>query len=217
MQQAIADTNLACTSHYHLSERDRDTFENERPKILAGIEKYGSVSLALKNDKTIGSTAAHILYLAKKHEQFAQDIEIAKTVFRDSIDATVIDRAINGTENPVFSKGQYVGDYKIKDNKLLVETAKAQCPEKYDRKAHAALTPQTQTNNTVNIVSFAGVDETKHGYARNIGVVKSVDNTGKVERITQQEKKMIDFYKDKEGAEIIVPTEEVIDVNTEEV
>lgn len=210
LQQAIQDTNLALSSYYRLSEDAQSIFEEERPKILAGVEKFGSVSLAVQNDRTIKSKVAHILYLAKKHEQFSQDIDMAKQVFKDSVDATVIDRAINGTENPVFNKGQYVGDYKIKDNKLLIEAAKAQCPEKYDRKTHAALTPQTQTNNTVNIVSFAGVDETKHGYAKNIGVVKSVDSTGKVERITQ-EKKMLDFYSEKEGAEIIIPAEEIVD------
>lgn len=208
LEIAIQDTNLAKTSYYFLSDAEIDLFQKQRPLILEGVEKHGSISLAIKNNAKITMRPSSIMYYAKKHQQFAQDLEIAKQVFKDNLDATLVDRAINGTMNPVFQKGEYIGEYAVKDNKLLVEVAKAKIPETYNPRAYAAANPQGPVGTTINIVSFDGVDETKHGYAKNIGVVQSVDDSGRVERITQA-KQLTDFYKNKPGAEIIEA--EVID------
>lgn len=218
LEQAMQDTNLARSSYYRLTEDEIHLFKEQRPLILDGIEKYGSVALAVKNNAKITMRPSSILYYSKKHEQFAKDIEMAQQVFKDSLDATMIDRALNGTTNPVFQKGEYIGDYAIKDNKLLVEVAKAKLPETYNPRAYAAAHPQSTGGTTINILSFDGVDETKHGYARNIGVVKSVDDSGRVERITQQREdsvKMLEFYKEKGTAEIIDVTPEP-DIKSEE-
>lgn len=202
LEIAIKETNLARNSYYRLTEKEMELFEVQRPKILAGIEKHGSIAAAIRNDATITLRASSIMHYAEKHDQFAQDIEIAKRVFKENLDAVLMDRALNGTTNPVFQKGEYIGDYAVKDNKLLVEVAKAKIPETYNPRAYAQANPQTHSGTTINILSFDGVDETKKGYARNIGVVKSVDDSGRVERITQA-KKLVDFYKNKEGAEVI--------------
>ena len=201
LEIAIKDTNLAKSSYYHLTDAEIELFEKQREKILQGIEKYGSISLACQKDKTITMRVSSIMHYAQKHNQFRQDIEIAKQVFKDNLDAEIMDRALNGTVNPVFQKGEYIGDYAVKDNKLLVEVAKAKLPKEYNPRAYAAAHPQGPSGTTINIVSFDGVDETKIGYAKNIGVVKSVDDTGRVERITQA-KKMLDFYEKKPGAKI---------------
>ena len=202
LEIAIKDTNLALNSYYRLSDEEIALFEKQRPLILEGIEKYGSISLAVKNNAKITMRVSTIMYYANKHRQFKEDMEIAKKVFKDNLDAEILDRALNGTVNPVFQKGEHIGDFAVKDNKLLVEVAKAKLPEIYNPRVYAAANPQSAGGTTINILSFDGVDETKRGYARNIGVVKSVDDTGRVERITQS-KKMIDFYKDKPGVEII--------------
>ena len=201
LEVAIKDTNLAKSSYYHLTEAEMQLFEEDREKILRGIEQYGSISLACQKDRTIKTRVSSIMHYAAKHKQFGEDIEIAKKVFKDSLDAELLDRALNGTMNPVFQKGEYIGDYAVKDNKLLVEVAKAKLPETYNPRVYADKNPQGGGGTTINILSFDGVDETKRGYAKNIGVVKSVDDSGRVERITQS-KKLVDFYKDK-GAEII--------------
>jgi len=208
LQQAIEDTNLVLSSYYRLSDDERELFEKERGRILAGIEKHGSLASVFDHDKTLTSRLSQVVYLSKKHEEFARDLQLAKEVFKERLNGVVIDRAIHGTENPVFSKGQHVGDYKIRDNKLLVEAAKAQVPETYDRGSQTKNTPSVTGGGNINIISFKGADESTHGYARNVGVVKSVSDTGAVERITQ-EKKMIEFYKNKRGAEIVEA--EVID------
>lgn len=226
---AIQDTNLAKNSYYRLSETEIELFEKERPKILSGIEKYGTIALACKKDPSIKMRPSSIMHYAQKHSQFAQDLEIAKQVFRDNVDAELIDRALNGTKNPVFQRGEYIGDYAVKDNKLLIELAKAKLPKEYNPRAYAAAHPQTTAGGTtINILSFDGVDETKRGFAKNIGVVKSVDDSGRVERITQNTaqnklkqmqdaKKMLDFYKEKGTAEISenglpdIPADAVLD------
>lgn len=211
LEIAIKDTNLAKSSYYHLSDAEIELFEKQREKILKGVETYGSISLAVQKDKSITMRVSSIMHYAQKHKQFHDDLEIAKKVFKDSLDAEIMDRALNGTVNPVFQRGEYIGDYAVKDNKLLVEVAKAKLPETYNARAYAAANPQTSSGTTINILSFDGVDETKYGYSKNIGVVKSVDDSGRVQRITQA-KKMIDFYKNKPGAKILEPeTEEVIE------
>lgn len=206
--------NLAKSSYYRLSDAEMALFETERGKILAGVEKFGSVAAAVRNDGSIKMRVSSILHYAKKHKQFGEDLAIAKQCFKENLDAVLVDRALNGTVNPVFQRGEHLGDFAIKDNKLLVEVAKAKLPEQYNPRAYAQAHPQSAAGTTINILSFDGVDETKKGYARNIGVVKSVDDTGRVERITQQKKdaqKMLEFYKNKEGVEIIEA--EVVDDN----
>lgn len=199
LEVAIKDTNLAKTSYYYLSEAEIELFEEQRPRILAGVEKYGSISLACQHDAKITMRVSSIMHYAKKHRQFGEDLEIAKQVFKDSLDAEILDRALNGTKNPVFQKGEYIGDYAVKDNKLLVEVAKAKLPETYNPRVYQQAHQAATSGTTINILSFDGVDETKHGYAKNIGVVKSVDESGRVERITQakQAQKMLEFYKEK--------------------
>ena len=207
LQTRIQDTNLAKSSYYYLTDAEIDLFNNQREKILKGVEKWGNITLACKMDKSITMKVSSIMHYAQKHKQFHEDIEIARQVFKDNLDSVILDRAINGTRNPVFQKGEYIGDYAVKDNKLLVDVAKAKLPETYNPKVVAEQSAGRGGGTTINIVSFDGVDETKYGYARNIGVVKSVDDTGRVERITQRNKdgrRMIDFYKAKGDTEIVV-------------
>lgn len=202
LELRIQDTNKAKSSYYFLTEDEIKLFDKERPHILEGVEKWGSISLAKENNPKITMRVSSIMHYAEKHKQFKEDIELAKQVFKDKLDAEILDRALNGTKNPVFQRGEYIGDYAVKDNKLLVEVAKAKLPETYNPKAYQAANPAQVGGTTINILSFDGVDETKRGYAKNIGVVKSVDESGRVERITQA-KKMLDFYKKKGTAEII--------------
>lgn len=209
LQKAIEDTEIATSQYYRLSAEAKRILDEERQIILEGIEEHGSIAGALKNNKAITSTTRQIMYYKNKYPDFASDLDIAHQVFKENLNATMLDRAINGTENPVFSKGEYVGDYKVKDNKLLLDVAKAHVPEKYDRKAYQAENPAQKGGVTVNMINFSGVDETKHGYTKNVGVVLDVDQSGKVKRITQEEQSMIDFYEQKPGAEVVIPAETI--------
>ena len=53
LEIAIQDTNLAKSSYYFLTDDEIELFERQRERILKGIEKWGSISLAIKNDAQI--------------------------------------------------------------------------------------------------------------------------------------------------------------------
>lgn len=204
-----SEMELALRSRYTLTETQKKTLIEEKDMILDGIEQWGSITGALNHNPKITSKSSTIQMYCQMFPEFGQAIEVSKALFKDRVDALLIERAIEGTENPVFGKGEYIGEYKIKDNKLLLELAKAKVSEQYAKKTVEAKTNNTQNN--INIISFAGVDETKDGFTRDVGVVLDVDENGKVKRI-QQEQKMLEYYSKKEGAEIIEPELEDEDV-----
>jgi hypothetical protein len=200
-----SEMELALQSRYTLTEKQKQCLLDEKDKILDGVENWGSISGALAHDHTIQSKASTIMMYCQKFPEFGQAIAVSKQLFKDKLEGIMVERAIEGTENPQFGRGEYIGDYKIKDNKLLVELMKAKVPEVYNKK-QVETVKNTQVNN-MNIISFANLDEEKEGYTRNVGVVLDVDENGKVKRV-MQEQKMIEYYSNKDGAEIILPEEE---------
>lgn len=199
-----SEMEKALRHRYTLTESQKKTLLEEKDRILDGVEKWGSVYGALSHDRNITSKQSTIQLYMQLFPEFGEAIKVSKAMFKDRLDGIMVERALEGTENPVFSKGEHVGDYKVKDNKLFLELMKAKVPEEYNKKA--VETVKNQQINNMNIISFANVDETEKGYTKNVGMVIDVDDTGRVERVTQ-EKKMIDFYSKKPGAEIIAPEE----------
>lgn len=192
----------ALQHRYSLTEKQKLTLLEEKDKILDGIEQWGSISGALSHDRSIKSKASTIMLYCQKFPEFGKAIQVSQLMFKDKLEAMMVERAIEGTENPVFGKGEYIGDYKIKNDKLFMELMKAKVPEEYNKKA--VETVKNQQINNINITSFANIDETKDGFTKDVGVVLDVDDTGRVQRITQ-EKKMREYYEKKEGAVIIEP------------
>lgn len=222
LEQAVEDMDLALSRSYTLSESEVELFERRKPLILKGLEETGSVWGALQKYPEIGVHASHVMWYSQKFESFRQDVEIATQLFKDKMHGTVLDRALNGTLTPIFQKGEHLGDFNIPDNKLLVEAAKAVVPEKYDRRqASSASGGGGVTANNVVIQNFSQVNEADLGYTKNIGVVTHVDERGQVKRIQEalafdgeakkddvrakelSESRMVEFYKDKPGAQII--------------
>jgi hypothetical protein len=204
LQEKKSEMQLALKSRYTLTEKQKAVLLDEKDMILDGVEEWGSVTGACSHNHGIKSKPATIHMYCQMFPEFGAAIEVSKQLFKDKLEALMVERAIEGTENPQFGRGEYIGDYKIKDNKMFLELMKAKMPEVYNKKTITDNKASTQVNNTMNIISFANIDETKEGYTRDVGVVLDVDDTGKVQRITQ-EKKMLEFYKQKEGAEIIMP------------
>lgn len=221
LQKKKSEMQLALQHRYTLTPTQKQILIEEKDMILDGIETWGSISGALKHNPKITSKASTIMLYCQQFPEFNEAIEVSKALFRDKIDGTVIERALEGTDTPQFFKGEHVGDYKIKNDKLLVELAKAKLPEQYNRKTTDNNKPQ-QINN-ISITSFANINETDLGFKKDVGVVLDVDDTGAVKRITtdeeeakkreleMQEKKMVEFYKKKEGAVIIDEKEEEIE------
>lgn len=207
LQKKKSEMEKALQTRYTLTDTMKQVLIEEKDKILDGIEQWGSVYTALSHDKTIRSKASTIFMYCQKYPEFGAAIEVSKQIFKEKIDGIMIERALEGTENPVFQKGEHLGDFKIKDNKLLLELMKAKVPEQYNKKSTENV--KNQQINNMQIISFAGVDETKEGYTKDVGVVLDVDDTGKVQRILQ-EKKMKEFYEKKPGA-ILIEAEKVED------
>ncbi|MBR0234630.1 MAG: hypothetical protein IJQ47_11335 [Synergistaceae bacterium] len=210
-----SEMEKALQHRYTLTEQQKITLLVEKDMILDGIEQWGTVTGAVKNNNKITTKASTIQMYAQLFPEFGQAIQVSKALFKDKLDSLMVERAIEGTENPVFGKGEHIGDFKIKDNKLFMELMKAKVPEEYNRKASESKKAAKIEN--LNIISFANIDETKEGFTKDVGVVIDVDETGRVERITQekplteretQEQKMVEFYKKKEGAQIIEPEQE---------
>lgn len=217
LQKKKSEMELALQHRYTLTENQKKVLIDEKDMILDGIEEWGTISGALAHNSKITSKASTIMSYCQLFPEFGQAIEISKAIFRDKVDSTLIDRAIEGTKNPQFFKGECIGEFKVKNDKLLVELAKAKLPDQYNQKTKETV-KNTQINN-VNITSFANINETDLGFKKDVGVVLNVDDTGKVERITkdednieaekfkrlQEQEKMATFYRKKEGAEIIEP------------
>ena len=213
LQKKKSEMQLALQHRYTLTPTQKQILIEEKDMILDGIETWGSISGALKHNPKITSKASTIMLYCQQFPEFNEAIEVSKALFRDKVDGTVIERALEGTDTPQFYKGEHMGDYKIKNDKLLIELAKAKLPEQYNRKTTDNNKPQ-QINN-ISITSFANINETDLGFKKDVGVVLDVDDTGAVKRITTdeeeakkreleiQEKKMVEFYKKKEGAVII--------------
>lgn len=197
-----SEMEIALRTRYTLTDSQKQTLLEEKDMILDGVEEWGSLYGALQHNPKIKSKQSTIQMYMQLFPEFGRAIAVSKALFKDRLEGIMIDRAIEGTENPVFSKGEHVGDYKIKDNKLFMELMKAKVPEQYNKKAVESV--KNQQINNMNIISFANIDETKEGFTKDVGVVIDVDDTGKVKRI-QQEKKMLEHYSKKPGVEIIEP------------
>lgn len=210
LRERLSDLELALKSRYTLTETQKKTLITEKDMILDGVEEWGSIAAACKHNSKITSKVRTIMMYASVFPEFQQAIEVSKNLFKDKVQALLVERAVQGTPTPIFSKGEFVGDYNIIDNKMLMKVVEAEMPDKYGKKAESTTTKNTQNN--IQIISYKGVDETKFGYKKNIGLVTNVQDSGKVERITQEEK-MRRFYEDKEDTEII--DAEVEDENSE--
>jgi len=200
LEENLADMDLALSKTYTFTEDEIEFFETKKELILKGVAETGTVWGALQKYPELKISHTVPLWYAQKHKDFQQDLEVAHAMFRDKFHGTVIDRALNGTDTPLSYKGEFTENVKVKDNKLLIEAAKVVMPEKYNRKS-ADAEPSHQTNNNVLIQNFSQVNEAALGYTHNVGVVTHVDDRGKVQRI--QENKMVEFYKDKPGAQVI--------------
>ena len=218
LQKKKSEIQLALQHRYTLTPSQKRTLIEEKDKILDGIEAWGTISGALKHNPEIKSKASTIMLYCQQFPEFGEAIEVSKALFRDKVDGTVIERALEGTDTPQFYKGEHMGNYKIKNDKLLVELAKAKLPEQYNKKSTD--NSKHQQINNISITSFANINETDLGFKKDVGVVLDVDDTGAVKRITtdeeearrreikEQEQKMVEFYKKKEGANIIEPEKE---------
>lgn len=95
--------------------------DTEKAQFIELLSRYG---VKTKCAKAVGVCPYTINIHAKKDPDFADACELALEVFRDSIEETIIDRAIHGWEEPVVSAGKVVTKVRKFDNRLLELLAK---------------------------------------------------------------------------------------------
>jgi predicted HTH domain antitoxin len=88
------------------------------------VELLASYGVKHKCAKAVGVCAYTVTLHEKKDQEFAEAVELAMEVFRDSIEETIIDRAIHGWREPMVSAGHIVGYVTKFDNRLLELLAK---------------------------------------------------------------------------------------------
>lgn len=182
------------------SEQEYNLMIKYRKDLVDAISKYGSIASALKKCAVLrssGITTGSVLYFKNKIQSLQQDIDFALEIYREDTSTTfeeaLEDRALEGTDTPMFDKnGNFIGDYKIKNDKLLLEVAKIK-NKKFDTKVSNV--KEEKQHNTVNIQinNFEDMykDEIKH--QRNIGIVKSIDESG---NMIKEEKRYLIENKD---------------------
>lgn len=169
-------------SFWKVSEEEKNLFENERDLFLNAVCETGSIAGALRLKK-LKTSAKVITRLRKDYPEFNEDLNLAFTIFCDELHAEAIDRAMNGTDKPYFYKGEYVGTFRQRNDRLLETVLKASIPEKYDR-AKMDKVPDGAGRVTYNIINYTNADETEEGFLKDIGVVQNVSPDGKIKRIS---------------------------------
>ena len=172
------------SSFWKVSEHERVMFEEERPAFLNALCEVGTITGALKKAKCTTPPRV-ITKLRKEIPEFDADIKIALDIFNDELHNEALDRALNGTERPAFYKGDFIGEFRHKNDKLLETVLKANLPEKYDRSKIDKL-PDSGSKVTYNIINYTTADETEEGFEKDIGVVKEVSSDGRIHRITSK-------------------------------
>lgn len=104
----------------------RSVFDDEaKIRFVELLSKYG---IKTKVAKAIGICPMTYRNHEKNDPDFAEAMELAMDVFRDSIEETIIDRAIHGWVEPVVSAGKVVAKVRKFDNRLLEFLAKRHIP-----------------------------------------------------------------------------------------
>lgn len=96
-------------------------------QYLGLMAMYGNRS---KCAKALGLSPSTVRKHKQKDREFAEAVEVAMEVFRDSIEEAITDRAIIGWEEPVYSQrlGCKIGTIRKFDNRLLELLAKRHIP-----------------------------------------------------------------------------------------
>lgn len=99
-----------------------------KKRFVELLMQYG---VKYKCAKAIGISPMTITNHLRQDEDFKEACEYAMQVFRDSIEETIIDRAIHGWDEPVYSQrlGVQIGTIRRFDNRLLELLAKRHIPE----------------------------------------------------------------------------------------
>jgi hypothetical protein len=171
------------SSFYAPTPEQEQIYTVERPQFLELYSKTGNISRAcsmMSSSSRLTEKTVH--YYKSEDQQFAKDMQIAYEIFQDRLDGELTSRAIDGTDTPIFYRGEHTTTHKIPDNRLLETVAKAHIPDKYDRKSLDRIPDHGKPQLNINILSFN--DSTSSIEEKAIGLVSEVLDDGSVIRTT---------------------------------
>lgn len=98
-----------------------------KQRYIVLLSQYG---IKYKCAKGVGVSPVTVRLHVRKDEEFSEACDIAMEIWRDSLEETVVDRAVHGWDEPVFSQklGTQIGTIKKFDNRLLELLVKRHIP-----------------------------------------------------------------------------------------
>lgn len=95
---------------------------------------YSAFGVISRCASMIGVTYSMVDQARKKDKEFLKLFNRAKEIAADTVEAEVFERAVTGWKEPVFYKGEIVGEITKKSDRMLELLAKAVRPEKFSEK-----------------------------------------------------------------------------------
>ncbi len=111
---------------------DKRTKEQQQADFLAALQEYASVSRACKRVKV---SRTNVYYWLKHDPAFKVGFDEAAEVASFALEDEAIRRAYEGTNKPVYQKGELVGYIREYSDTLMIVLLKARMPEKYKDKS----------------------------------------------------------------------------------
>lgn len=126
-------------------------------KILPDVEKefldyFQDTGRVADSATHVGMTANGILLHRKAHPEFEERYQAAYSVFRDTINKEVYNRAVFGTPRPIFYKGEVVGRISECSDRMLEMLAKRHMPEYREKQ-------QLDVNLSAGVLVVPGVQQ----------------------------------------------------------
>lgn len=105
-----------------------------KPAFLAALEKAGNVSTAAA---TVGITRQCAYQARDRDARFREAWDVAIEAATDALEAEARRRALEGTDEPVFFKGEICGNIRKYSDTLMIVLLKAHRPDKFRERVQA--------------------------------------------------------------------------------
>lgn len=114
------------------------TAAERRATFLAVLARTANVSRAAR---AAGIASSTLYGMRSRSAAFAREWDAAIAEALDTLEETLIQRALHGVEKPVFYGGEQRGSVRVYSDQLAMFLLRARRPEVYDRVVKAAQTP----------------------------------------------------------------------------
>lgn len=97
------------------------------------LKLYGETGVFFKSATAAGTSGNVVKAAMERDENFAEEVELARQKFADTIERAVFDRAVDGVDEPVYYQGKEVGKVRKYSDSLAALVLKRHRPEYRER------------------------------------------------------------------------------------